>query len=155
MFRNPIRKCTQSIKEKVNDVFLYVWFSKHCWVNCLLRSTLNVASVFLSEKYIHLLCLSIGDRERERLQRLLAQSAGVSPMLLTQLCNANLCISGTFKMSVVLACALPIRFAYKMYFLNTFTNVNLKQNFSLPVSKEHLEMINLSLHLAQMSSGRN
>lgn len=60
------------------------------------------------------LCLEIGDT-KGKLQR----SAGVSLPVTHSHNNENLCISGTFRMSIMLACTLPARFAYKMDILET------------------------------------
>lgn len=130
---------------KVNNVLLICPLqSKHCWIICLLQNMLNVESVFLSEKYIHLFCPQ--EVQRGKLQRLKSPVSGGEPHLI----NAAMTV-WTYASQALLRC-LSYWLTFSLshlhtkidIFKNTFTIVNLKQNFSLPVSKKHLEMINLS-----------
>lgn len=111
--------------------------------------------LYFPMKSTSILCLEIGDTGREapktfspvsrgephRITAAMAMQIGASQALLG-------CLSYWPALSLpdLHTTWIVLKYIHKCY---------LKQSFSLPASKEHLEMINLSLHLAQTSSGRN
>lgn len=102
--------------------------SKQCGVTRLTKSILNVTSVFLYERCIH--PLPRNRRQGGKLQRLLAQSAGVSPIIPTQPWQCK-CVHlrqcwDAHCTGLHSPCQVCIQHGY---FWNTFTNVTWSRVF--------------------------